>query len=167
MPPTLRPLPFPVLAGSCLMFALASHAGPADAQGWDFGVRTGLYTDVEEPFVGVEALHQIRNTPWMFNPNVEYVFVENGNLWALSVDFHYDFDLDLDKVDVWAGAGPTVLFRDLDRPAFRDDDSDSDFGLNLIGGIGAKNGGVRPYGQVKVILSDDTEVALQVGLRFY
>ena len=151
---------------ACAPLALVLSPTPAAAQGWDFGVRTGYYTDVEEFFLGVEALHQIRSSRWMFNPNVEYVFVDNGDLWSLSADVHYDFDLDLDKIDVWAGGGPTVLFRDFERGPF-DDRDDNDFGLNLIAGAGVKEGGIRPYGQVKVILADDTEVALQVGLRFH
>jgi hypothetical protein len=148
------------------LLALLGAPQEAGAQGWDFGVRTGYYTDVEEAFVGVEALHQIGGTPWMFNPNVEYVFVDNGDFWTLAADFHYDFDLDVESVDFWLGAGPAILFRDLDRGG-RGDDDDTDFGFDLIAGAGKKDGALRPYGQIKVILSDDTEVALQVGLRFY
>jgi hypothetical protein len=154
------------LVALCALVPLFAVSSPAAAQGWDFGVRTGYYTDAEEFFLGLELLHPIRDTAWMFNPNVEYVDVDNGSLWALSVDFHYDFDLDLDNVDVWAGAGPTLLVRDFDRGPFRDED-DSDVGLNVIGGAGAKDGAVRPYGQIKLIVADDTEVALQVGLRFF
>ncbi|HUP24726.1 MAG TPA: hypothetical protein VNB06_17540 [Thermoanaerobaculia bacterium] len=165
MPPELSSFRACIIASSAA-FLLLSFSAPVGAQGWDFGVRTGIYTDIEEPFLGVEALHQIRRTPWMFNPNVEYVFVEHGSLWALSADVHYDFDLDMEKVDVWAGGGPTVLLRDSDARRIGPDRDSNDFGLNLIAGAGVKRGSVRPYGQIKVILSDDTEVALQVGLRF-
>ena len=37
-----------------------------------------------------------------------------------------------------------------------------------LGGVGfTKRGPIRPYVQGKVILSDNTEAAIAVGLRFY
>jgi hypothetical protein len=151
---------------SCFALCLVATAPPAEAAGWDFGARMGYYTDVEELGLGLEALYQIGDSPWMFNPNIEYVFVENGDLWSLAADFHYDFDLDMEAIDVYAGGGPALLFGEFERGNAEDVD-DTDFGLDLIAGAAAKRGGVRPYGQIKVIVSDETEVALQVGLRFY
>jgi hypothetical protein len=158
MLPTARSLR--LLLAPALLCALT--APPVAADDWDLGVRTGLYTDVEEAFLGFEALTRIGDTDFIFNPNVEVVFVDNGDLFALSFDVHYDFDLDLDKVDVWAGAGPTVLFRDPDRGR-----GDDDFGLNLLAGIGLREGTVRPYAQFKVILADETEAVIAIGLRFF
>jgi hypothetical protein len=136
--------------------------GPARSADWDLGLRTGLYTDIEEAFVGVEGLGRIGSTDFFLNPNAEVVFVDNGDLVTLSLDVHYDLELDTHPVDVWLGAGPTVLFRDLDRGR-----GDDDFGLNLLAGVGLREGAVRPYGQLKVILADDTEAVLAFGIRFF
>ena len=70
----------------------------------------------------------------------------------------------------WAGAGPAIIFRDFDDEGRRgrrdDDDGETDFGANLLAGVGMVRGPVRPYGQVKVILSDETEAVLAFGVRF-
>lgn len=140
-------------------------ASPALAQ-WDFGIRGGIYTDDTDPFVGVELLTRVGDTSWFFNPNFEAVFVDNGDLYTLNGDFHYDFE-PRGSVDVWAGGGPALILRDLDRPGFRDDDNETDLGLNLLAGIGFNpSAGVRPYVQGKLILSDDNQASVGVGVRF-
>ncbi|HVS63051.1 MAG TPA: hypothetical protein VMT85_06055 [Thermoanaerobaculia bacterium] len=150
------------LAALACGFALfVSVSAPARAE-WDLGLRAGLYSDVEEAFVGVEGLTNIGDTDFVLNPNAEIVFVDNGDLFVVSLDVHYDLDLDLDRVDVWLGLGPTVLIRDPDRGR-----SDDDFGLNLLAGIGFREGAVRPYAQFKVILADDTEAVIAFGVRFF
>jgi hypothetical protein len=64
---------------------------------------------------------------------------------------------------VWAGAGPGLLIIDRDRFV---DDTEVDPALNLLMGFGAKTGTYRPYVQGKGILSDNSEAALAVGVRF-
>lgn len=147
------------LFGIALALVLALTPSPAEAQ-WDFGVRGGYYSDVEEAFLGVEALTPIGPGGWYFNPNVEYVFVDPGDLWTLNGDFHYDFWQE-GSWNGWLGAGPAVIFRDVGRH------DETDLGLNLFAGIGSSQGAARPYVQGKVIISDDTEAVLAVGLRFF
>lgn len=151
-----------------LLFAAALLAWPTDARAqWDFGVRGGVYTDAEAGFIGFEGLTQIGRSAWFFNPNVEVAFPDEGDLVTLNGDFHYDFDT-TGNVAVWAGGGPAVLLIDDDRGRRRDDDDgDTDFGANLLAGVGMKSGAVRPYLQGKVILADETEAVLAVGIRFF
>jgi hypothetical protein len=158
--------------GLCaLLLALCGWlAAPAPAQAEiDFGVRGGLYSDADAGFLGVELLTGI-NRNWFFNPNFEYVFVDDGNLYTLNADFHYDLPT-RSNYAIWVGGGPAVIFNQIDAPEFCrncDDDSETEIGLNLLGGIGfAKRGPVRPYVQGKVILSDNTEAAIAFGLRFH
>ncbi len=136
----------------------------------DFGVRGGFYNEADAGFVGGELLMDVFDS-WYFNPNLEYVFVDNGDLATVNLDFHYDFPT-RSPFYVWAGGGPAVLFSSTDPSVFCrrdcDDDSETDFGLNLLGGIGfGKGQALRPYLQGKVILSDDTEAVLAVGIRFH
>jgi hypothetical protein len=133
----------------------------------DFGVRGGFYSDAEAGFLGAEALMGVTRS-WYFNPNVEYVFVDNGSLWTVNGDFHYDFPT-RSNLAVWAGGGPAVIFSspDPDPGCRKCEDNQTDLGLNLLGGVGfSKRGPIRPYVQGKVILSDNTEAAIAVGLRF-
>jgi hypothetical protein len=157
-----------VLALAILAGAAALWPNPAEAE-IDFGLRGGYYTDAEELFLGAELLMQISDTPWFFNPNIEYVFVDPGDFWTLNLDAHYDFDTDDEDLYVWAGGGPAILFRDRDdRRGRRDDDDDgeTDVGLNLLAGIGWQLETVVPYVQGKVVLSDDSEAVIAVGVRF-
>ena len=139
---------------------LCSNPAAADI---DFGLRGGYYTDAEELFLGADVLTQISDTSWFFNPNVEFVFVDPGDLWTLNLDVHYDFDTDNDDVYLWAGGGPAVVFRD---GGGRHDDNETDPGLNLLAGIGWQLESVVPYIQGKILLSDTSEAVIAVGVRF-
>ena len=62
---------------------LAAPAGARDM----FGVRTGFYTDVDEPFIGIEGLFGLGNHVYL-NPNFEYVFTEDPHYMTFNADFH-------------------------------------------------------------------------------
>jgi hypothetical protein len=148
-----------------LLLALAVFLA-APRAGWgevDFGVRAGEYTDIGEPFVGAELLWGLGNDLWL-NPNFEYVLVDNGDYFTLNLDLHYDLDVDR-PLYVWVGGGAALISIDRDRPG-RDDDSETDFGLNVLGGIGFQAGPVIPYAQLKAVISDENEVVVGFGLRF-
>ena len=125
-----------------------------------FGVRGGYYTDIGEPFLGVEVLAPVAHRIY-FNPNFEYVFVENLNYWTLNGDFHYDFPTHRPYY-VWAGAGVGLLRVDPEGP----DNGDTDVGLNLLAGLGFRTGSVVPYFQGKLILKNGSEFAVAFGIRF-
>lgn len=127
------------------------------------GVRAGGYFDAEAGFIGGEVLFPVGRGNWWFNPNLEYVFVDRGNLITFNFDFHYD--LPTDDFYFWLGAGPAIIYFNPDREAL---DSDTDIGVNLFAGIGFKVGSGRivPYVQPKVIIADNSEFALAAGIRF-
>jgi len=149
-------------AGAAFAAAVVLLALPAPASAGDtkFGVRGGYYTDIGEPFLGAEVLVPVARRIY-FNPNFEYVFVEDLNYWTLNGDFHYDFPTHRPYY-VWAGAGVGLLR--VDPPGA--DNSDTDVGLNLLAGVGFKTGSVVPYFQAKVILKNGSEFALGFGVRF-
>jgi hypothetical protein len=147
---------------SRLAFAAAILlALPAAAQAEPrFGVRFGYYTEAEDPFIGAEMLFRVVPEIY-FNPNVEAVLVDSGRYFTVNGDFHYDF-YSARRTFLWVGAGLAVLNFNPEGPA----EGDTDFGLNLLGGVGARRGRVIPYAQAKVILKSDTEFVIGVGLRF-
>jgi hypothetical protein len=131
---------------------------------WDVDLRAGLYVDdVEGVFVGGGGLTQIGDTRWFFNPNGEAAFGDELDLITLNGDVHYDFHVDDPKIAVWVGGGPAILFPD---PVDAGEDDDVDVGLDGLFGVGATRGGVRPFGQIKIILSDETELVVMGGVRF-
>lgn len=154
-------LPFALALAALLL--LAPGSARADV---DFGLRGGVYTDAEDAFIGGEVLFPIGRAIFL-NPNFEYVFVDNGDLYTLNLDAHYDFWSNR-SLSAWAGAGLAFINSDFDPPRGRrgDDDDETDFGVNLLAGIGATQGALRPYLQGKVILADDSEFVVGVGVRF-
>lgn len=154
----------PKLPGLCAALTLALALAAAPAQAVDFGLRAGIYTDENDGFVGGELLFQLSDR-WFLNPNFEWVFVDDGDLYTVNGDVHYDFDVRFDGY-VWAGGGVALIFVDDDRPGRRSDDGETDVGLNVLAGVGWRAGAVTPYVQGKVILADDSQAVLAFGLRF-
>ena len=146
----------PKIAAALFVFVLTS-APSAQARDM-FGVRAGIYTDVDDAFVGVEGVFHVGDR-FYFNPNFEYVFTEDPHYMTFNGDFHYDFHTH-SRAYVWAGAGLGVLYKNPEVG-----DSNTDLGLNLLFGVGRK-GHVIPYVQGKVIVSDDTAFVLGFGVRF-
>lgn len=127
----------------------------------DAEVRGGYYTEAEQGFIGGGFLAGIADT-WDFNPNLEYVFVDGGSLFTVNADIHKDLNPGSGPA-FWLGAGPALIVSNPDVPGA---DTDTNIGLNLIGGIGAKSGSIRPFGQAKYTIADDNELSMAFGLRF-
>jgi hypothetical protein len=126
-----------------------------------FGIRTGVYTDLSDMFVGAEYLAPIGSRVFL-NPNVEYIFIPDGNFWTFNFDAHYDFPT-YSNVYVWTGAGIGLLHFSPEGPA----DANTDVGLNLLFGLGFNTASnVVPYIQGKAIISDNTDFSLGFGIRF-
>lgn len=140
--------------GVLTTFLLATPARAAN-----FGFRTGLYADPTDAFVGVEGLFRVSHQIYL-NPNIEYVFADNQTYMTLNADFHYDFHTH-GSAYVWAGGGLGLIYHNPDGPA----DSNTDVGANLLAGVGLK-GRVIPYLQAKVIIKDNTQFVMAVGVRF-
>lgn len=140
--------------------ALALVVTPAAAE-WIPGFRAGIYGEGSDPFVGMELLHPVGDGRWWFNPNVEWVFVDRGDLFSLNADVHYDLEVEA-AVDVWVGGGLAAIFSDHPRRG-----SETDAGINLLGGVAFRRAGpVRPYVQGKIVLSDEIEGVIGFGVRF-
>jgi hypothetical protein len=142
-------------------FAAVALAAPAQAHDTKLGVRGGYYTKIKEPFVGVELLTHVAHRVY-FNPNLEYVFVNGAKYFTLNGDFHYDFPTGGNDLYVWLGAGLGWSSFNPEGP----NNTNNDLVANLLGGIGFNAGEVIPYVQAKVIVKDDTEFSIAVGLRF-
>lgn len=157
--PLTRIIRFPLVA----VFALVLPAASASAV--EVGIRAGVYDDADEPFVGGELLFPISRS-WYFNPNLEYVLVDDGDLITINGDVHYDFDVDFPGY-VWVGGGLAVISDDREPPRRRRGGDETDVGVNLLGGVGWRTGSsLVPYLQGKVILADDNELVFAFGLRF-
>ena len=109
--------------------------------------------------LGGELLFRVAPSTY-FNPNLEFVFKEDSYV-TFNMDFHYDFHAGRDTF-VWAGAGLAAVSINPPGPA----GGHTDAGLNLLFGVGLRRRPVIPYFQAKVIIKDQSELSLGVGLRF-
>jgi len=143
------------------LFAAAS--APASAEGEILILPSaGYYLDAEEPYVGLAVEFPIGNG-WRLSPGIEYVFVDDGDLYALNVDFIYDFEFE-GGITFWAGAGPALVVADYEDDGVTIDDTD--LGLDVLGGVSFDAGAIDPFLQVKFTFADDTETVLTGGIRF-
>lgn len=126
-----------------------------------FGVRLGVYTDVEELFLGAEMNAPIAKRVYV-NPNLEYVLIDGGTFMTINFDAHYDFPT-TSPLNIWAGGGLAVVYVNPDGPI----NSQTDPGLNLLFGLGFPTGSsALPYVQGKALLGDQNDFVLGFGLRF-
>ena len=147
-----------ILALAALTVLLFGPTSPAEPH-VSGEARGGYHLDAEEGLIG-GGLNTHIGDHWYFNPNIEWVFVQNYDLWSINADFHRD--LPTSGPAIWLGGGPAIIVTDPEFNGRRN----SDFGLNLLGGVGAKSGSVRPFGQMKVTLSDNSSSSLAFGIRF-
>jgi hypothetical protein len=145
---------------AAFLAVLAFLASTVAADDVKFGARVGYYTDVDKAFVGAEVLAPVARH-FYFNPNFEYVFVDNGSYWTLNADFHYDFAMDR-KSFLWLGGGLGVVRRDFEGP----DNGQTDAAANFLAGVGFRTGSVIPYFQAKLVAKSDTAFVVAFGVRF-
>jgi hypothetical protein len=127
----------------------------------DADVRAGVYPDADAVAVGAGILTDVGGkTGWYFNPNVEVALGDRRDIVALSGDFHYDFNSDR-NTSVWLGGGPAVLMTN-----HAGGEDETDLGVNVLTGIGAKRGDVRPFAQLRGTMGEQSQVAIAGGIRF-
>lgn len=126
----------------------------------DADVRAGVMTNSDGVGLGAGFLTPIgdRNYRWYANPNAE-VAISGDNMMSLNGDFHYDVSHQR-TTSIWVGAGPALIRQD------HDGNNETNLGMNLLAGMGKTSGNMRPYGQFKGVLSDNSGVALMGGIRF-
>lgn len=147
---------------ACLMVAITLVAAPRwTSAGTDADLRASVSPDDDAVAIGGGVLTDIgQNSGWHFNPNIELAFGDSRDFVAMSGDFHYDLR-NQQRTAVWVGAGPAILMTN--RSSGRDD---TDLGVNVLTGIGAKHGEVRPFAQLRGTMSDDSRIAIAGGVRF-
>jgi hypothetical protein len=143
---------------ACAALGLGITAAHAATQA---DLRAGLYPDADGVAMGAGVLTPISSSDrWGFNPNAEFAFGDDRNVYTFNGDVHYSLPV-ARSVDYWVGGGPALLVRD---PSVGN--SNTDVGVNVLMGVGGRQGTVRPFGQLKGVIADDSEVALMGGIHF-
>jgi hypothetical protein len=151
----------PVLAlAAAVVWVWAVAAAPA-AQAQTFGARVGDYTNAGNAFVGGELLFHLPYQ-WSFDPNVEVVFVSHGHLVTANFDALYDLPVRR-PLHAWVGGGPAVVFRGNSAAGTA---NSTDFGFDVLTGLGWRAGPLVPYVQAKALLSGTSDFVVAFGVRF-
>jgi hypothetical protein len=147
----------PITGFAVTLLLALSHAAIA---GVDPEVRAGIYSGAEQVSLGGGLLMPVgHSSRWDFNPNIEAT-VSGRDFVALSGDVHYDFRAS-ENTALWVGGGPALLWTDRPGP-----DNNTDLGLNLLTGVGAKHGQMRPFAQLRGTVADENRIAIAGGIRF-
>ena len=140
-------------------FTTASTAAIA-AEPHGINVKAGNYFDIDEPYVGVG--YDMPVAPrWSLDPNMEYVFVNYGNLYTFNIDGKYQLTPGANN-PMWVGAGIGMIR----HTGTRADSTDS--AINLRWGIDFANyqGAFTPFISTKAVFSDNSDFAVSFGVRF-
>jgi hypothetical protein len=144
-----------VLVPSLFAFVLLLAAAPASAQGP--GVRAGVSVDPDQVYLGghyeteelIEHVH--------LRPNLEVGFGDDVTTLAFNIEAIYKFSVASRRDMVfYAGGGPAINVYDFDNG------SDTQGGLNLLGGIEFG----KVFVEVKGGLFDSPNLKVGIGYTF-
>ena len=147
----------------CTLAAMIPAAANAEALTTAYGPRLGFSTDPDQLVVGGQIELGEMAPDLTFIPNIELGFGDNVTTIQLNADVHYHFRVSGSAWRPYVGGGLGIAFYDFDNGA----GSDSEFGLNVIGGsIVPTKGGSRFFVELKLATSDLPSVKGLVGWNF-
>jgi hypothetical protein len=139
-----------------LALAFVPGRGAADVNWTGF---VGRYSKNKDYFAGAGLRFSLAR--FTANPNVEYVWIDNGTSYSVNFDLTRNI-LPLGPLTGWIGAG--LGFYTVNPDA---GETNTDTGANLIAGIGLQATRYRPFAQFKwVVMEGDDPTAFLIGVRF-
>ncbi len=134
-------------------------------RGW--GPRGGVTSGPDQVHFGMHMDFGNFADRFRFQPNVELGMSDNLTLFAVNGDFAYRFSSRWDQWSPYLGGGIGLNVWGQDR-GLRRDDSDTDLGASLLGGIEkGLQGGDRFFIETKLGLVDSPDLKFAVGWTFY
>ncbi len=132
-------------------------------RGW--GPRVGLTVDPDQVHFGLHADFGNFGRHVRFQPNVEVGVGDDVTLVAVNFEAAYRFSGNWDVWSPYLGGGLGVNFTSIDNR--RGDDTDSDVGVSVLGGIErGLSSGSRFFTEVKLGLSDAPDAKITFGWTF-
>ncbi|HEX7070942.1 MAG TPA: hypothetical protein VF190_09060 [Rhodothermales bacterium] len=164
-----------------VLFLSALFVAPASAQLTNVGIgpRAGYDFDWESLFLGVDARASVPSLPVSFNVSGDYFFLEDfegfgsdasQSLIKVSLNAIYEIGIDNQVFTPYVGAGLAISRYSLDVESdFGGIDvggSETDLGLNILGGAMFGSGSLRPFAQLYLTLGDGSTVGIAGGVLF-
>lgn len=145
------------LAASAAVATLCSLGTTAQAQG-RAGFRLGMNLDSDDALVGAQLVAPL--TPqWSFYPSLDVYLPENGSLIGLNIDIKHVLTT-AGGPRIFLGGGLNLL------RASNGGASNTDTGADVFFGLEGRRSSVRPFGEVRLLLHDNTSLQLVGGLNF-
>lgn len=146
-----------LIAAGALAFTL-SPAFADQTQGID--LTAGEYLNIRDPYIGVGYRMPVAPR-WSVEPNAEYVFVRQGNMYTFNVDGHYLLNPS-SRNPMYVGAGLGMIRRT--RPFY----DSTDTAMNLSWGVDfdGYSGPVTPFINTKAVFSNNSDFSVSFGIRF-
>jgi len=146
------------LRGLLSLGLLVGAASAAWAQAAHLGPRVGGNFDNDEALVGAHV--SLPLTSWLdFYPSFNAYFPQLGTRLGFNADAKLRFPPTA-NFQFYTGGGFGLLYRDIGGI------SDTDPGVNMLGGVDARIGRVHPFVEARVGWHDNTMFQLMTGLNF-
>jgi hypothetical protein len=153
------------LCAACVLLLLAVPAAATTA----WGLRGGITFDPDQAHVGahLDGGELFRNG--VFLPNIEIGFGDDITLVTLNPELVYQFDRrSRSGWGFYVGGGLGINFWSWDDGGRGGDDSDTDLGLNALGGINKRlRGGEVFFVELKLGLADSPDAKITAGVTFF
>ncbi len=124
-----------------------------------FGIKTGLYEEIDEMYIGAEWMHSASDKI-EFNPGLEYVLIPESRYVSLNWDAHYNL-IDSKTGFIEAGGGLALIF--INDEALEKDEMELGLNTALTAGL-IIHGRYLPYVQIKYVFNNNIEHQLVAGL---
>ena len=146
-----------------VLLFLAFGIQTATAQiGIRVGPRVGYeIDDLNDLFVGADVRLDVATLPVIINPAFDYYLTDGFDLFQLSANALYTFGINNAVFTPYAGAGVGITRVSVDSEF--GDASNTDVGLNIIGGAEFGFGGLRPFVQAQLTLDGESDLTTIAG----
>jgi hypothetical protein len=148
-----------ILRHTMVIIAIMAAASLASAQASTrVGPRIGYDFQSDEAILGASLTVPI-STRIEFYPSIDLYTPDRGN----KVGFNGDVKVYLPtraSYDLYAGGGLGIVNQNVAEI------SNTDVGVNLLFGIASRVGGINPFGEVRLLIHDDTQLVMLAGMNF-
>lgn len=152
-----------VAASVCLIAGAAQSQSSESDAGKGFGLRTGYGTDPDQFVIGAQAVLGKTFGFMRFAPSIDAGFGDDVSSYLFNADFRLlSFSTPGSPAGLYAGTGVSIAVYD-----FSNDGSDTEVGLNMIGGLTFPMGQTNEYNlEVRFGIGDTPELRVLFGIMF-
>jgi hypothetical protein len=130
---------------------------------WDFGIGARGEFDLTNVFTNQGAFSRA-----FIITSFDYFFADCNECtyWELNPMLAVPITVTNPKIKPYLGGGLNIARVSVDLPAPLEDASDTEIGLNLLGGLRFPLGGVNAYTDARIVIGDNDQLVLTFGFLF-